>query len=88
MSVDVVDALSATGVPAVVPTYGVTVYPLIALPPLLLGALQLTSAWLLAGLADTLWGADGGPAEVGVTALDCADAGPEPEALDACTTNV
>ena len=61
---------------------------MIALPPLLAGALQLTSAWLEAGLALTPVGAPGALAEVGVIALDCPDAGPEPLGLDACTVNV
>jgi hypothetical protein len=41
---DVADAPACTAVPAVDPAYGVTVYPEIGLPPLLLGAVQLTNA--------------------------------------------
>ena len=85
---EVADAPACTGVPAVEPTYGVTVYPVTELPPSLLGTDQLTSAWLVAGLADTDCGADGTPAPVGVTAFDGADAEPAPAELDACTTNV
>ena len=54
----------------------------------MLGADQVTRAWLEAPAADTFVGADGGEAEVGVTALDCADAGPFPALLEACTVNV
>jgi hypothetical protein len=60
----------------------------IALPPSLAGADQLTSASLVAGLALTFCGADGALAPVGVTAFDCADTGPGPPEFDACTVNV
>ena len=33
-------------------------------------------------------GAGGAAGPLGVTAFDCADAGPEPDPLDACTVNV
>jgi hypothetical protein len=59
-----------------------------ALPPSLAGALQLTSAELVAGVAVTLTGADGAVTGVGVTAFDCGDAGPAPFAFDAVTVNV
>jgi hypothetical protein len=86
---DVADGLLTwIGVCAFEPMNGVTEYAVIALPPSLDGAVQLTSAWPVAGLADTFWGADGALAEVGVTAFDRADAGPLPEAFEACTTNV
>jgi hypothetical protein len=80
--------LTCTGACAAEPTYGVTVYPVIALPPLLLGAVQLTSAWLVAGLAVTFEGAVGGFAVNGVTAFEGADAAPVPTALVALTVNV
>ena len=57
-------------------------------PPSLLGAVHETDAWLLAGLADTLCGADGAVPASGVTAFDGEDAGPEPAEFDPCTTNV
>jgi hypothetical protein len=80
---------AATGNPAVDPAYGVTVYPVIALPPLLAGADQLTNACPVAGDPDTDWGAVGAVgAELGVTELDCADAGPVPTIFVAATVNV
>jgi hypothetical protein len=82
------EPVTVVGVWAVEPTYGVIVYPVIALPPLLLGAVQLTSAWLVAGLAVTFEGAVGGFVVNGVTALDGADAAPVPTALVALTVNV
>jgi hypothetical protein len=82
------EPVTVVGVWAVEPTYGVTVYPVIALPPVLPGAVQLTSAWLVAALAVTPVGAPGGLACTGVTLLDCADAGPVPTALVALTVNV
>jgi hypothetical protein len=69
-----------------VPTYGVTVYETIALPPAE-GAVQVTPAWLEAGDARTLVGAPGGEFE-GVTAFDAADGEPVPLALLAVTVNV
>jgi hypothetical protein len=80
---EVADAPAGTDVPAVDPAYGVTVYPVIALPPLPAGADQLTSAWLVAGLAVTLCGAVGAVGPVGVTGLDAADTSPWPPELDA-----
>jgi hypothetical protein len=56
---------TVTGVPAVEPAYGVTVYPVIALPPLLDGADHDTNAIDDAGLAATPCGADGTPARAG-----------------------
>jgi hypothetical protein len=49
---------TVTGVCAVEPMYGVTVYPVIALPPLP-GAVQLTVADALPAVADTPAGAPG-----------------------------
>jgi hypothetical protein len=73
---------------AVVPMYGVIVYPVIELPPLLLGAVHDTWASNEPGLAATFCGAVGAVGAVTVTALDGADAGPDPEELEATTTNV
>ena len=61
---------TVTGVPAVDPTYGVTVYPVMAEPPLLAGAFQLTIDWALPEVATTFDGAPGTLA--GVTALEVA----------------
>jgi hypothetical protein len=55
---------------------------------LLAGALQATSAWLLAGSAVTCCGAPGAVAPIGVTALDGEDAGPDPAEFAAATVNV
>ena len=49
--------------------YGVTVYFVIGLPPLLDGAFQLTVADPFPGTADTSVGAPGGVEEVGVTGI-------------------
>jgi hypothetical protein len=68
--------------------YGVTVYFVIPLPPLLDGALQLTVADPFPGTADTSVGAPGAVAEVGVTALDGSEAAPEPAEFEAVTVNV
>ncbi len=46
--------------------------------PLALGAVQLTWAWPVAGLAVTPVGAAGAVAAVGVTEFDAADTGPVP----------
>src|SRR5450755_497751 len=84
---EVAEAPACTGVPAVAPANGVIVYPVIGLP-LLLGAVQVTSAWLVAGRAATLVGAAGAAEPVGVTEFDAADTGPEPLELEAWTVNV
>ena len=55
---------------------------------MLLGAVQLTSAWLDAALAVTSVGAAGGNVAVGVTAAEGSDAGPAPAGLEACTVKV
>jgi hypothetical protein len=57
----------------------------IALSPLLAGAVHSTWAEAVTGRATTLVGALGATAVSGVTALDWADAGPEPAGLIACT---
>ena len=61
---------------------------MIELPPLLAGALQLTSAWAVAGLAVTFCGAEGAATPAGVTALDCGGGRAVPVELLACTVNV
>ena len=64
-----------------------TVYLVIAEPPLLLGAVQVTTAALFLAAPDTLVGACGAVA-VGVTALLAAEDGDVPAALVAVTVNV
>ena len=80
--VDVLPALPSTP-PA---GFDVTVYPVIALPPLLTGAVNVTLAVALPPAAVTLVGAPGAPA--GVTLFDGADDALEPLALVATTVNV
>jgi hypothetical protein len=60
----------------------------IALPPLLDGAVQLTVADPSPAVADTPVGAPGGVDAFGVTELDGEDAGPVPFALVADTVKV
>ena len=65
----------------------VAVYPVIAEPPLLTGAVQDTTDWVLAlEVAVTLVGAPGVVA--GMAAADAADAGPVPVVLVAVTVKV
>jgi hypothetical protein len=59
----------------------------IALPPSLTGAVQLTKALWLRAAAVTAVGASGSPPG-GVTALEGAEVGPEPTALVALTVKV
>ena len=61
---------------------------MIGLPPLLVGSLQLTSAWRVAAAAVTFPGAEGVPAVVGVTALEAAETVPAPLLLSAWTVKV
>src|SRR5919201_4447625 len=68
--------------------YGVTVYPVIGLPPSSLGAVQLTSAELDPGVAKTPVGATGAARASGVTGADALDTGPEPAGFEACTLKV
>jgi hypothetical protein len=77
---------TVTGVPAVDPTNGVTVYFVIALPPLLDGAVHVTVADPSPAVAATPVGAVG--RVFGVTAFDGEDAGPVPLALVAVTVKV
>ena len=76
--------------PALVSTppagFEVTVYPVIAAPPLLAGAVKETVACALPPVAVTPMGAPGTVA--GVTEFDGADAGPVPAELLAVTVNV
>ena len=73
---------------AVDPAYGVTVYPVIGLPPSE-GALQDTTAEASPAVAETPPGAAGAVAgALGVTDADAADAGPVPTAFVAVTVNV
>src|SRR3954454_476307 len=79
---------TSTGDCAAAPSYGVTVYRVIAASPSLLGFDQLTSAEVDAGRARTSPGAAGGIGSSGVTAFDCAEAVPGPLAFTAVTVNV
>ena len=64
----------------------VTVYPVIELPPVEPGAVQVTAAVVLPGVADTAVGAPGTVA--GVTGELAEDGAPVPTALVAVTVNV
>jgi len=64
----------------------VTVYPVIAEPPSLAGAVNVTVAWALPAVAVPIVGAPG-RAE-GVTEFDAALAGPVPMVLVAATVKV
>jgi hypothetical protein len=64
----------------------VTVYPVIAEPPVLAGGVQVAEADALAAVAVPMVGASGTVA--GVTELDAADAAPMPAALMARTVKV
>jgi hypothetical protein len=88
--VDVAGGLpvTVTGVCAVEPMNGVTVYLEMALPPVLAGAVQLTAADALLAVAVTAVGAPGTVGTLGITALDGADSGPVPNELLADTLNV
>jgi len=80
--------LAPAGVLAVIPPgLDVAVYDVIALPPLLAGAVQLTVACPFPATARTPVGAPGGLS--GVTATGVGDdSGPLPMAFVACTVNV
>ena len=78
--------VTVTGVCAVEPMNGVTVYVVIVLPPLLAGAVQLTVADALPAVAVTAVGAPG--RLFGITALDGEEAGPVPVAFVADTVKV
>jgi hypothetical protein len=68
------------------PGTDVTVYPVIALPPLDAGAVKLTVACALPPTAVTAVGAPGAVA-IGVMLLDATDAAPLPKAFMAVTVN-
>ena len=68
-----------------VPLFGFTVYDVMGPPPVLAGAVQLTVAAALPGLATTAVGAPGMPT---VTAAEAAELGPLPSALVANTVKV
>jgi hypothetical protein len=55
---------------------------------LLLGAVQLTDACPVAGVAVTPVGADGAVGASGATAFDCVETGPDPFGFAACTLKV
>jgi hypothetical protein len=80
--------VTVTAVWAVGPTNGVTVYLVIVLPPLLVGAVQLTAAEALPPVAVTAVGALGADGAAGVTAFDGAESGPVPLPLVADTLKV
>ena len=66
--------------------FEMTVYPVIALPPLLTGAVKLTLAWALPPVAVTSVGAPGGVA--GVTLFEASEGTLEPIAFVATTVKV
>jgi hypothetical protein len=70
----------------VVRSEAVTVYPVMADPPSVTGAIQVTIAWWLPAVAEGLVGEPGRVA--GVTAGEGADGGPSPIALVADTVKV
>jgi hypothetical protein len=70
----------------VLPSFDVTVYEIIGLPPFDVGVVKLTIARVLPGVAVAPVGAPGTVA--GVTGLDDADAGPVPTAFVAVTVKV
>ena len=74
-----------TGVCAVAPMYGVTVWPVIGLSPSAAEAVHVTRADTVPGCALTAVGAAGATGADGVTGFDCAEAGPSPFGLVACT---
>ena len=76
----------AAPAPLMPPGLDVTVYDVIADPPLLTGAVKVTLAWALPPVAAPMIGAPG--AVNGVTLFDAADAGPMPAALVAVTVKV
>jgi hypothetical protein len=77
---------TVTAVPAAAPTWGVTMYPVIALLPFDAGALQVTVTWLFPMLPATLMGAPGTSGNV--IDADATDAALVPAAFVAVTCNV
>jgi hypothetical protein len=80
------DVHGAVQLPVRLPGKEVAVYEVIAEPPLLAGAVKLTVAWVLPGVAVPIVGAPGSVA--GVTLFDAAEAAPVPAALVALTVKV
>ena len=78
----------AVPVPVLPPVLEVTVYNVIALPPFDAGAVKLTVACALPGVAVPIVGAPGTVVAAGVTLLEAADAAPVPIAFVAFTVNV
>ena len=70
------------------PGAAVTVKPVMALPPSLVGAVQLTVACAWPGLANTAVGTPGAVGVAGVTAFDAADSRLLPTLLVAWTVKV
>ncbi len=68
------------------PGLDVTVYPVIALPPLFVGATKVTLAEVFPAVATTLVGGSG--TATGVTAADAAEGRELPTALVATTAKV
>src|ERR1700693_5419523 len=66
----------------------VTVYPVIAEPPLLAGAVKVTVAVALPAVAVPMVGAPGTAPPAGVTLFEAAEAAPVPLALVAVTVKV
>jgi hypothetical protein len=79
--------VTVLGACAVVPTYGVTVYPVIALPPFA-GAVQDTTAEVSPATAPTPVGTPGTVEGVGMTEFDAVESGPVPTGFVAETRNV
>jgi hypothetical protein len=84
--VTVIEAHGAAHVPVKPPGEDVAVYDVIAEPPLLAGAANVTLACAFPAVAVPMVGAPGIVA--GVTLFDAADAGPVPSALVAVTAKV
>jgi hypothetical protein len=79
----------AVPVPVILPGLEVTVYPVMAEPPLLAGGVNVTVAWAFPFVAVPIVGGPGTVADVvGVTEFDAALAGPVPIALVAVTVKV
>src|SRR4051794_18625756 len=87
MTRDVAVASKVCAAWAAAPMYGVTTYPVSGVPPVLVGAVQVTVALKSPAAADGLVGAPGA-LPLGVMAFELDDAGPVPMALIAATVNV
>jgi hypothetical protein len=80
--------VTVTGVCALEPMYGVTVYAVSPLPPESTGAAHVTVADALPAVAVTPVGAPGTLGALGTTAFEADESGPVPVALVAETLNV